>query len=633
MADASPKRRFRRRPARTDGPGALGLLEEAVALIRTAPAELLGLYYAGSAPFVLGFLFFWAEMSRGAYARERCAGYALLLAILFCFMKAGQALFAARVRRLARREPEPAWSWRGAGRVLISQALLQPAGLVVLPLAGLAVLPFAHMYAYYAHLGAMSDEAGLDWRGLRRRAWEQARLQPLQNGVLVWLTCPWIMAALFAVAWTLAHGLILLAPPGAAPASAPLALGVLLMFFMWPLNPLCMALAVNLAVALLAAPFLLLKLAGVESIFTLSQEYAALNTTFLAVIFGLVYLVADPLAKAAFALKGFHGESLRTGADLRARLAGFREARRAAVAGGRACLLALLAFFFIPSFPGWASGSAPLPNSAARASGLGAQPSPAAVWTPADFDAAARRVLEGRDYRWRLRRVQAAPRQARWWGWLADSRLVLDLRDALRRFADWGAARGRAWSAWWNRWARRLFGAGLPPGELHLGRDLWFYAGVFVLAAALLASLAILVRRWRRRVREIPVQTVAGAPAVDLAQEQVSADRLPPDEWLDLARSLLDRGERRLAMRAFFLSGLAFLARRELVRLAPAKTNRDYARELARFQEPCPGLVAAFQENTGTFDRVWYGDHPITPDALTRFTTNLDRMRAHAPSV
>lgn len=318
-----------------DGPGAIGLLEESAALIRRAPMELLGIYYLGTAPFVLGFLYFWAEMSRGAYARSYLVGYALLLSVLFCFMKTAQALFAARVRRMVRRELEPPWSWRRVGQVLVTQVILQPVGLIILPLAGLAVLPFCYVYAYYTLLGGLSEDAGLDVAGLRRRAWEQAGVRPLQNGLLVWLTCPWIMAVLFLVAFLLAHGILRLAPAGEAPPFAPIVVGLLILFFMWPLNPLGMALAVNLAVAILAGPFLLLKLAGLETIFTVSQAYAALNTSFLAVVFGLVYLAVDPLAKAAFALKAFYTESLRTGADLRARIADLREARRSSGAGGR----------------------------------------------------------------------------------------------------------------------------------------------------------------------------------------------------------------------------------------------------------------------------------------------------------
>lgn len=254
-------------------------------------------------------------------------------------------------------------------------------------------------------------------------------------------------------------------------------------------------------------------------------------------------------------------------------------------------------------------------------------------WTPADLDAAAREVLERREYRWRLPRIQAGPSPNGDGFSLAESRLVQDLRNAFRHLVDGAEALIRAWQRLWNRWVRRLFGQDFPSGERDMGAGSLGHGvmGV-VLAVALIAIFAIMLRRRRRHV---PTVSVAGSAAesVDLLQEQVHADRLSPDEWLEMARHLRDRGEWRPAMRAFFLSGLAFLGRRELVRLAPAKTNLDYARELARFQEACPELVEAFRENSGIFDRVWYGNHPLSSDTLARVTDNLERMRTHAPAV
>ena len=45
---------------------AIRIIEEAVHLLRSAPGSLLAGYYIGSAPFVLGLMYFWADMSRSA---------------------------------------------------------------------------------------------------------------------------------------------------------------------------------------------------------------------------------------------------------------------------------------------------------------------------------------------------------------------------------------------------------------------------------------------------------------------------------------------------------------------------------------------------------------------------------------
>jgi len=53
------------------------MIEEAVHILRAAPGALLTVYYIGSVPFVLGLLYFWADMSRSAKAYEHGAMAAL----------------------------------------------------------------------------------------------------------------------------------------------------------------------------------------------------------------------------------------------------------------------------------------------------------------------------------------------------------------------------------------------------------------------------------------------------------------------------------------------------------------------------------------------------------------------------
>src|SRR4051812_26398877 len=79
---------------RTSAKGALELLEEAVHLLRLAPLSTLLCYYIGALPFVLGFLFFWADMSRSAFALQHCGRAAFGLVLLFIWMKTWQTIFA-----------------------------------------------------------------------------------------------------------------------------------------------------------------------------------------------------------------------------------------------------------------------------------------------------------------------------------------------------------------------------------------------------------------------------------------------------------------------------------------------------------------------------------------------------------
>src|ERR1035437_10278570 len=92
---------------RQQGLAALELLEQAVHQLRDAPAATLATYYVGSLPFVLGLLFFWADMSRSAFADQHLAGAALGVAGLFLWLKFWQAVFARNLRASFAGEPPP----------------------------------------------------------------------------------------------------------------------------------------------------------------------------------------------------------------------------------------------------------------------------------------------------------------------------------------------------------------------------------------------------------------------------------------------------------------------------------------------------------------------------------------------
>ena len=113
-----------------------------------------------------------------------------------------------------------------------------------------------------------------------------------------------------------------------------------------------------------------------------------------------------------------------------------------------------------------------------------------------------------------------------------------------------------------------------------------------------------------------------------MADERVSADQLPEDQWTRLARDLLGKGEFRLALRAFYLSSLAHLAACGLIALARFKSNRDYERELNRRSHALPALGSTFSENVLTFDRVWYGLHEANEEMVQQFAGNVERIRA-----
>jgi len=54
----------------------------------------------------------------------------------------------------------------------------------------------------------------------------------------------------------------------------------------------------------------------------------------------------------------------------------------------------------------------------------------------------------------------------------------------------------------------------------------------------------------------------------------------------------------------------------------------EQGEELRRRARALPDLQAAFAENVGIFDRVWYGLHEVTQEALERFQINLETIKA-----
>ena len=95
-----------------------------------------------------------------------------------------------------------------------------------------------------------------------------------------------------------------------------------------------------------------------------------------------------------------------------------------------------------------------------------------------------------------------------------------------------------------------------------------------------------------------------------------------------MANELLQRGEFRPALRAFYLSSLAHLAARNLVSLAKFKSNHDYERELRRRGHSFPELLNLFADNVSVFERIWYGLHEINGELVRQFATNVTKIKA-----
>ena len=178
---------MKRAHRRQQGKSGIELLEEAVHLLRTAPGGALAGYYLGSLPFVLGLLYFWADMSRNPFAYQHLAGASLGMALLFLWMKFWQVVFARKLRAAISIAPAEPWSFTRCRRSIMAQVALQPWGLFLLPLSLLPVLPFAWVYGFFQNLTALDDGESPQVRALVRKAIRQAALWPRQNHVVLFI--------------------------------------------------------------------------------------------------------------------------------------------------------------------------------------------------------------------------------------------------------------------------------------------------------------------------------------------------------------------------------------------------------------------------------------------------------------
>ena len=66
--------------------GGLDWIEAATHLLRRLPGESWARYYVGSLPFVTAVLFYWSDMSRGAYAWQALTGESMGVAFAYLWM-------------------------------------------------------------------------------------------------------------------------------------------------------------------------------------------------------------------------------------------------------------------------------------------------------------------------------------------------------------------------------------------------------------------------------------------------------------------------------------------------------------------------------------------------------------------
>ncbi len=595
------------------GKPGLELVEEAVYLLRQTPLATLALYFIGSLPFVFGVITFWAAMIQSAYAWQTLPDAALGLALLFVWMKVWQSRFCQHLMAQLQGDRVPRWTPGCFLRSVSIQGLFQATGFIVLPVAALLTIPFGWVYAAYQNATVLDSGEYLSTRSLLRDAVAQARLWPRQNHVVIWLLSPFLLLLVAGVFLGLLP--VINALSSIFLTSVLYLLAGILILALMPLSPFGLIVALNLGTGILFSVGLLDTLLGIKTVFS-TVPGAALNSTFVAMVFGLAYLCMDPAVKAAYVLRCFYSDSLKSGEDLRVALRRYGNVSntRGSVShtpNRRYGSLLLLAVFGV---------------ALAAVMRSGGDVKAASEWrvAPEQIDRALDQELTHRRYTWRMPRQNIE----------RDDGLVrpilLRIKKKLYGYAEvigrWLGKRFRSWFTPSPEGIAKTFRALAAAAPLLR----WL---LILLLVSLVAAFALLtVRLWRQRRRAEPRLGEAMLPAApDLEDEKTSAADLPEEEWVAMARELIGRGEYRLAIRALHLASLARLAETGYLRLARYKSNAEYLRELKRRAHSRPDVIPAFSGSTQIYEAVWYGGHDPAERMLhERMLSNLAQLEPGA---
>jgi len=398
------------------------------------------------------------------------------------------------------------------------------------------------------------------------------------------------------------------------------------------LFPLWIAVWLNGFIVALLVPQLLHSVLGVNTLLSTSVGMFALvrGSAFWLSLFVGAWLALDPIVKCAFVVVYQHLRSRREGDDLRGLLAGLpREQQNKAeliasnATGGRAsarvstgALLALAAILVS------------VPQAARSEQTEQTPPAPSRVQTSDDsarqarvqrmrdaLDAESRRAI----YRWHDAEHPTPP------NWF--DRLLSKIQSEIER----------AWNALMN-FLRKLW-----PSSLNVGSDtgrswqlrdlrLWLWLIVILTLAAGVVLL------WLRRRRETASLSIPQPiePLPDLG-ENALASAQSEDEWFALAGRLEGEGELRFALRAAYFGLLAGLAQREWLTIRRDRTNREYLDEFTRRWRRRPQAAVEsraeipekFRGSLRQFDRVWYGSHVPTAQAVTAYRQDQKELLHH----
>jgi hypothetical protein len=560
----------------------LEALERGFALFRSTFGREAWRYYTGTAPLVLCFIPMWVvngqiRISDGALSIEAAllaGGYLLRVCMVGSYMRhIRERAFGTPISKPAGAAAQAA----ALGRLLAWKTMLSAGALTALP--SVAGASWFYSACQFASFEAQEDGAGRhSFTGCLALA-----SQWFGGGLLLFLT----------------------------------------------LFPLWIAVWLNGLMLAMILPQLLHSIFGVNTLLSTQMGVYALvqSSAFWLSLFAGAWLALDPIVKCTFAVVYQHLRSRREGDDLRGLVASLpREQQKRAqmmAPNATAGRVGTGVLFVLATILAGVS-----PTATARAAQV--PPARSTTETPGDFAREARilRLRQALDqesqraiYRWHDAEHPSPPTRF--------DKLLVRIGHSIKH----------AWTRLLN-FLRRLWSRRLSWSLGNEKRGDWQleHLRLWLTPVAILTLAAAGVLFWLRQRREIASLSLplAVAPIPDLSDSAAASER-SEDEWFALASRLEAAGELRVALRAAYFGLLAGLAQREWLTIRRDRTNREYLNEFTRRWRRRP--QAAIEARTEVpeklrgslrqFDRVWYGSHAVTPEAVTSYLQNQRELLNH----
>ncbi|MEM7602237.1 MAG: hypothetical protein AAF357_12580, partial [Verrucomicrobiota bacterium] len=260
---------------------AIQILEEAFHLLRSLDLRCYFVLFSGSVPFVLGLLYFAADMGRSSLAAESVLRASVVMTALYMWLRYAQACFCRGLWRTVQPECElverPGEKFRQMAALFVIQAFQIP----LLMIGLILLLPLGWIIAFLQNATVLAFTRSSAERSLSSLVADSLKFAHRD--------------------WAQNHGILLVVS--------------FVTFFTW----------VNIVGTCLIVASFMKSFFGIESVFTISPLAAILNSSFALGTVLFTYLVISPILKAVYTLRCFYAQSRTTGEDLLSRLTSCRK--------------------------------------------------------------------------------------------------------------------------------------------------------------------------------------------------------------------------------------------------------------------------------------------------------------------